>query len=118
MKREDFACKCGCGFCQPHRRLIKGIRALERILGTEAVVESGCRCPVHNRDEDGGDSSSHLNAMAGDIWFGGMSIKTSMNDRAKIDKAIEESPFEFGGYHMYVDKGVIHVDVRGFRARW
>lgn len=46
---EEFACRDGCGYGQPHRELIRKLERLRRKVGPLVIV-SGIRCPVRNTE--------------------------------------------------------------------
>jgi len=62
-----FACKCGCGLCNPSPKLLGMLDLVEGLLKIKLVVNSGCRCPKHNAKEGGGKTSAHLTGEAVDI---------------------------------------------------
>ena len=72
FKEKEFACKC-CGELPPLARA--NVEALVREvldpvreqLGKAIIVNSGYRCPKHNKDVGGVRSSQHLKGEAADI---------------------------------------------------
>ena len=113
FKVAEFSCKCGHFNC-PHyaiqQELVDALQALRDIAGYPIHVNSGYRCPSHNKEVGGERNSKHLLGIAADIRCDELSPKEL--------KAIAEMVPEFrnGGIGVY-DWG-IHVDVRGHRARW
>lgn len=99
---KNFACRCGCGFDQPHPKVVEIIEAIEEAF-ERVWVTSGCRCWKHNRDVGGAKNSFHLNGMAADFLVKGTTP-------AEVADFIYE---RWGGevglieYHTFV-----HVDVR------
>lgn len=64
---REFACKCGCGYSRPDRRLIETLSVIREAVGFPIVVTSGCRCPTHNRRVGGVPNSNHTHGHAADI---------------------------------------------------
>lgn len=109
LTRSDFQCRCGCGLDTVDSELAYVIRHLEETLGEKAVVTSGHRCLVHNRNVGSTDSSRHVQGRAADIYFPSYKPYT-------IYKLLDErypDTFGIGLYHTFV-----HIDTRKKRARW
>ena len=70
---REFACKCGCGFCQPDRRLIDTLNTIRETLGRPINITSGCRCKTHNKRVGGVTNSNHTHGTAADIQCKGVS---------------------------------------------
>lgn len=74
FKEKELACKC-CGQLPPFAR--ENIEALvcevldpaREKLGSPIVVNSGYRCPKHNKEVGGATNSQHLLGQAADIRF-------------------------------------------------
>ena len=72
FKEKEFACKC-CGQLPPLAR--ENVKALVAVildpvrekLGMPVVVNSGYRCPKHNKEVGGVKNSQHLKGEAADI---------------------------------------------------
>jgi uncharacterized protein YcbK (DUF882 family) len=113
FSRLEFTCRCGCGLDSIHPDLIAGLQALRDKIGCAIHISSGCRCENHNNTVGGEKNSQHLpknGCKAADI--------TSRNLTPRQLKAqAEKIPgFNNGGIGLY--KGFLHVDVRGYKARW
>lgn len=68
FKREDFACKCGCGKNEIQDSFIAKLDDLREELGFPLKVNSGYRCPEHNRKVSGtGESGPHTTGRAADL---------------------------------------------------
>jgi uncharacterized protein YcbK (DUF882 family) len=72
-------------------------------------VTSGYRCANCNKAVGGAENSYHLFGMAADIWVEGISPR-------QLAEVAENIGFD--GIGIYPDQGFVHVDVRGYRARW
>lgn len=111
---SEFACHCGCGFGM-HRgdvdiRLITGLQTIRRWLGLPMIVNSGCRCPDHNKAIGGEKDSYHMRGQAADI--SGIPIE-------ELVQCAEQIPmFKHGGIGRYPTKHFVHLDVRWEKARW
>lgn len=57
---DKFACKCGCGICNVSDGFMRKLQMARSIAGIPFVIRSGCRCPVHNKNEGGKETSDHL----------------------------------------------------------
>lgn len=82
--REEFKCKCGGKYCngypaEPDERMVRIADGARRHFGKPAIVISGLRDPIHNRNEGGVDSSQHIYGEACDIQIPGVSADTLLN---------------------------------------
>lgn len=89
--------------------LVDRLERLRTLVGKEIYVVSGYRTPEHNRFVGGQANSFHLRGMASDITWRGIEMKRGV---ALAERA------GFNGIGQYPDKYSLHVDVRGYRARW
>ena len=67
FRLSEFACKCGCGFCEPDERLRETLNIIREALGKPIIITSGCRCKKHNAEVGGVEKSSHTLGHAADI---------------------------------------------------
>jgi zinc D-Ala-D-Ala carboxypeptidase len=126
FSKSEFSCHCGkCGgmIDKLDMKLIAALEALRLCVGP-IIVNDGVRCPAHNKAVGGvqerinkrtgkpiaGSGSQHLYGRAADI----RSPKLTPEQLAAEAERIPE--FKNGGIGIY--KTFVHVDVRGFRARW
>ena len=49
FKREEFACKCGCGFDVVDVELLEVLEELRELCGQPITINSACRCKNHNQ---------------------------------------------------------------------
>lgn len=90
------------------------VRALEdiRAKAGEAVhVTSGYRPPGYNREVGGVSNSCHIDGLAADIYCDALSTK-------KLYDICLQVIGPRGGVGYYPKSGFIHVDLRGYEARW
>ena len=108
--RYEFACRCGCGFDTVDAELIRVLEDLRAKLGGRRVhINSGCRCPGHNRDEGGADDSMHLQGKAADFWVDDVHPDI-------VADYLEDLYPDCYGIGRYV--GRTHLDVRKGKVRW
>lgn len=109
--REEFACKCGCGFDTVDAELLRVLENVREHFGP-VVVLSGCRCAHHNAEVKGAIGSQHLIGRAADI-----SIRWDAMQRPEtLAKWLEELYWDRYGIGIY--ETFVHVDTRAKRARW
>jgi peptidoglycan hydrolase-like protein with peptidoglycan-binding domain len=82
--RDEFKCKCGGKYCngfphEPQEGMVRLADGARRHFGKPAIVISGLRDPIHNRNERGVDSSQHIYGEACDIQIPGVSADTLLN---------------------------------------
>ena len=115
---SEFACKCGCGYMNNGAgvssaliELLETMRAkCSERLGRDCPlsINSGVRCPEHNANVGGEVNSQHLYGTAADV-----ATPDGMTDDELADVAEESGADGIGWYD-----GRIHVDKRGYAARW
>lgn len=57
---KEFKCKCGCGIVNVEFELANKLQELRDFVGEKIIINSGCRCPTHNRNVGGKRSSEHV----------------------------------------------------------
>ena len=65
--KEEFACKCGCGYDDINIILVERLQIIHNALGEPLSIVSGCRCEKHNSLMGGRINSSHMRGMAADV---------------------------------------------------
>lgn len=108
----DFDCKCHHPFCTYtliDTDLVDSLDVLADKFGSIEIT-SGFRCSVHNNEVGGKPGSQHLQGKAVDI----KTIFASLNELYFTAVKIEN--FLNGGVGVY--NNFIHLDVRGYKARW
>jgi Peptidase M15 len=82
-----------------------------RAGGQPLHITSGYRPIAYNRKEGGVSNSPHIDGLAADIYSDHMSTEGLYDicDRVIGDR---------GGVGYYPSDGFIHVDLRGYKARW
>lgn len=112
FNEDEFRCRhCGAlpeGGMDP--KLIHQLECLRCKVGKPLTINSGFRCATHNKNVGGAKSSQHLKGTAADVR-----VPRGMTTD-QLAKVAEEVGFD--GIGKYPRQGFVHVDVRGFSARW
>ena len=119
FNESEFACKCGNhGFkqdgtpCLDHvidKRLVDLLDAIRERLDAPVYILSGYRCPEHNEAVGGVSNSQHVLGTAADITYDGINVDF-------LAEVAEECGADGIGKYYY--QNFVHVDVRGYAARW
>lgn len=108
--REEFKCKCGCGFDIVDAELIIMLETIRAACkGAPITITSGCRCPEHNKKIGGSEHSYHVIGKAADFKVKGYKPSWVAN---KLDAIAPES-YGLGRYNNWT-----HIDVRNGKGRW
>jgi len=67
FKLKEFECKCGCGLNNIDTTFLAKLDDARDRAGIAFNVNSGCRCPQHNKDEGGKEDSEHLHGQGVDL---------------------------------------------------
>jgi uncharacterized protein YcbK (DUF882 family) len=103
FKRDEFACKCGCGFDTVDSELIFVLQWLRDVVDAPIKVNSGCRCASHNASVGGAPSSQHVLGRAADIV-------TSAEPPHRIHEILDRTFGDKLSLGLYDD--FVHVDTR------
>jgi len=102
---KDFLCKCG--KCSPSPEVMKNVEISKKMFNLARIkagipfnFNSYIRCTEHNKDEGGGDNSSHLYGYAGDV--------RCSNDAYRF--LIVSSLIAVGFKRIGINKNFIHAD--------
>lgn len=110
FSRSEFACQCGCGFDTVDVDLIASLEFIRDYYGKPVYINSGCRCPEHNRFIGGADNSQHLYGRAADFVVDGIHA----DEVAELLLDAYDGEFGIGRY-----VGRTHLDTRSDGpARW
>lgn len=85
------------------------------------TVRSGHRTPQRNKQVEGAGSSRHIVGEAADLVIGDINMdgRFTQDDKAIVLKLVDERIIAHrGGVGRYPGSRVVHIDVRGRRARW
>lgn len=109
---SELACRC-CGQLPDNgmdERLLQVLDAIRETVGSPVSLSCAYRCPSHNSEVGGVPNSFHTQGIAADVLVpDGMSV----NELAKIAEQCGAD-----GIGRYFDSLFVHVDTRGYAARW
>lgn len=109
FKREEFACKCGCGFDTVDTELLDILDDVREYFNAPVTINSACRCEKHNEEVGGSKGSQHKLGRAADIVVRG---KTPEEVHDYLDSKYPDS-YGLGRYSTFT-----HIDSRDNKARW
>ena len=98
-------------FLRVSSALVRKLEELRAAIGKPIQITSGYRPPAYNRMVGGVSNSAHINGLAADIVCPGLSTE-DLRDVA--ERIIGDA----GGVGYYPSQGFVHIDVRGYAARW
>jgi len=107
--REEFNCKCACGFNVVDAELLKVMQIIRDHFDQPIRITSGNRCFRYNTEIGGTDKSYHKKGMACDFQV--RNIKTELVLEF-IDQEFPEK-YGVGTYNTFN-----HLDVRLNKTRW
>ncbi len=99
-RRDEFKCPC-CGENMIDPRVEGLHKSMEEEIGEKIKVNSGYRCPKHNEEVGGSETSSHLKGLAWDVDC------DLSNPRYRILRAAILS----GISRIGIGKGYLHLDI-------
>jgi uncharacterized protein YcbK (DUF882 family) len=113
FSREEFSCKCGCGFDAVDVELLNTLQQVRDYFGEAVTITSANRCKVHNAKVSGARQSKHVKGIAADIKV------DTVIPRLVYNYLDNEFPDTYGlGLYERGTSGWVHIDVRNYRARW
>lgn len=120
FKIDEFKCKCG--NCElptgmPSDELIDVLVEIREHFDKPLKINSGYRCPTHNKKVGGASKSRHIQGDAVDFVI--KDVPTADVYRHVIS-TYNDRPF---GIALSVNqndiyRGFVHLDTRGYKARW
>lgn len=115
FKLSEFTCKCGCktpsSVISRLRFLVQfGLQPLRDLAKEPLTVSSGYRCFNRNKAVGGAKNSRHPIGDAADITC------TTLSPQELATLAETIPVFKHGGMGIYPT--FVHLDTRGYRARW
>ena len=110
FSRSEFECKCQCGWDTVDVELITVLNDVREHFNAAVTINSGTRCPAHNKKIGGSRGSMHIKARAADFKVKGVHA----DDVA--DYLEEKYPDQYG-IGRY--EGRTHIDTKsGEKRRW
>ena len=112
FEQWEFECKCGCGETTTNVALRIILEDIRCHFDKPVSISSAKRCPKHNLYvTDNPDSKSrHMTGEAADI------VVKGVVPEVVYDYINSQCYAEFLGMSLY--DTFVHVDVRGYAARW
>ena len=90
---------------------MKHLQAVRPQWGGPLTLTSNWRPAENNKSVGGAPNSQHL------VWATDVVPSNSTPERVKALAKIAEE-FNFDGIGVYPDRGFVHLDMRGYVARW
>jgi len=122
---EQFACKCGCGLCNPDPQLVLDLDEFRDEWGLPVIITSGSRCAKHCLDI-GDEIPSFRNVhqpapsdgytKAVDIACESARMRMKLIEFFKCKKGYRR--IEVTNLHVHVDRGVDNVAQDVFIVNW
>lgn len=109
FNREEFACKCGCGFASVDVELLNLLEKVRAFFSKPVTINSACRCEKHNEAVGGSRGSKHKLGIAADI------VVKDVNPQDVYYFLDRHQPNKLGLGNY---KSFTHVDVREVKARF
>lgn len=111
FSRREFKCQCNdCNYDTVDSELISVLEDIRQHFGEPVTINSGNRCPAHNRSVGGGASSQHLYGRAADIVVENI----DPDSVALYLKMLYAGKYGIGTYSSFT-----HIDTRSNGpARW
>ena len=110
FSRKEMECKCGCGSDTVDVELITVLEEVREHFNAPVTINSGNRCPTHNREEGGSRGSQHIYCRAADFKVKGVSAN-------RVADYLEKTYPDVYGIGRY--KGRTHIDTKtGEKRRW
>ena len=107
--RQEFACKCGCGFTAVDVELLDVLETARKHFGAAITLDCACRCAKHNVEVGGVPYSQHLQGIAADIKVAGFAPSVV----ADYFETQYPNKYGIGRYSSFT-----HIDVREITSRW
>lgn len=99
---DELNCNCGCGFSILRPAILEKLQFARTLAGFPFNISSWCRCPIHNKNVGGSDTSSHLDGWAIDI------DEDDLEKRIIILYCLLRAGFARVG--IGINKNLVHVD--------
>lgn len=113
--KAEFKCKCGGKHCNGYpadidMTMVGYADEIRHRIGKPLRVNSGLRCPTHNKNEGGVSNSQHVYGTACDLG------KPDGVTPAEMAEIAEDVMGNTGGIGIY--SWGIHIDSRKTKSRW
>ena len=114
FKVSEFACK-HCGANEIDQKVLNMCQEIRDYLGVPVRVNSGYRCPVHNKNVGGVKNSKHVQGKACDLScsLGGAKLFAAVKDLHDNKGQLKDLDYCI----YYQKKNFIHIDCGGQRNK-
>ena len=104
FRKEEFACRCGCGADEMNKTLIKAAVKVREHFKAPVIVSSGRRCAKHNARVGGVSNSRHIAnpGKAMDFCVSGFSASMTLEYVQKLPEI---------RYAYAIDGSYVHMEV-------
>jgi uncharacterized protein YcbK (DUF882 family) len=106
FKRSEFECQCKCGADNISQELVARLEIVRIAYGKSMRINSGLRCPTHNRSVGASSTSNHLPHTEEQIGYAADIAVSGGQDRHKLVELLMAQFQRLG-----VAKNFIHVDI-------
>jgi len=116
FSKYEFDCKCGCempdSVFENVKKVAQQLQKVRDIIFEPIKINSGYRCPSHNKAVGGASRSQHLLGTASDIV---VSQYNPNETYGLLDSFMGKEILQggLGSYNTFT-----HYDIRGNKARW
>ena len=107
FKRNEFTCKCGCGFNHIDISLVKMLDKIREHYGKPIVITSGVRCVTHNRKVGGTSQSYHVKNKAADFYVKGVNVYEVLRFCQTL---VNQRVLNYTYTNNTTMKGCVHID--------
>ena len=108
FKRNEFTCKCGCGFNHIDVSLVKILDKIRDHYGKPIVITSGVRCVNHNRKVGGTSQSYHVKNKAADFYVQGVNVYEVLR---YCQTLVNQRVLNYTYTNNTTMKGCVHIDI-------
>ena len=110
-------CSC-CGTGGLSISILIVLEHIRQLTGKPVVLSSGARCKKHNAKEGGSKNSEHLSTEE-DPYSDAVDISVKDISTKELHLLVKGLPYaNLLGIGYYPKGGFVHVDTRGYAARW
>lgn len=110
LSRHEFTCHCGeCDLSTVDYELVKVVQAGCDYFDTSVIINSGIRCPAHNKAIGGHPNSYHLYGKAADVVYKDIQPRLT----AAYFRREYLGRYGIGEYNSFT-----HIDVQPSCKRW
>jgi len=110
---QEIACKCGCNAAYVQQDALNKLQSLRDLLGKPIILNSACRCPIHNARVGGAPQSQHRATENNPST----AFDISLHDQDKEAIIYAAKAVGFKGLGITYNS-FVHVDNRPIVATW